>query len=61
MDILKVDRPVDLSELKYILGLAASQKPRGRKGNNVKFYSRFFFQQQHTTSFYILSLKRGEI
>lgn len=30
MDILKVDRPEDLSELKYILGLVASQKTRER-------------------------------
>lgn len=61
MDTLKVDRPVDLSELKYILGLVASQKPRGRKGIIRNIIQGCFFLQQQTVSFWILSLKRGEI
>jgi len=55
MDILKVDRPVDLSELKYILCLRASQKPKGRKENSMKFYSRIVFSSATNCVPYILS------
>lgn len=61
MDILKVDRPVDLPELKHILGLVASQKPRGRKGGNMKLYSRVFFSAATNGELLHIIFEKGEI